>query len=246
MMDPTAPKYRRVLLKLSGEALMGDHPFGIDPAVIRRLAGDILQLRALGVEIGIVVGGGNIFRGEGLAKAGMDRVTGDQMGMLATVMNGLAMQDVIEQRGLQVRVMSALSIPEVCESFIRRRAIRHLEKGRIVILVGGTGNPFFTTDSGASLRAIEIQADIMIKATKVDGVYDADPKTNPTARRYEHLTYNMALDQRLGVMDATAIVLCRDQNMPMMVIDIQAPNNLFHAVMGKPVGTLVTAEETVK
>jgi uridylate kinase len=246
MMDPTAPKYRRVLLKLSGEALMGDHPFGIDPAIIHRLAGDILQLRAMGVEVGIVVGGGNIFRGEGLAKAGMDRVTGDQMGMLATVMNGLAMQDVIEQRGLQVRVMSALSIPEVCESFIRRRAIRHLEKGRIVIMVGGTGNPFFTTDSGASLRAIEIQADIMIKATKVDGVYDADPKTNPNARRYQHLTYNMALDQRLGVMDATAIVLCRDQNMPMMVIDIQAPNNLVHAVMGKAVGTLVTAEETAK
>ncbi|HQS02671.1 MAG: UMP kinase [Halothiobacillus sp. 24-54-40] len=246
MTDSTAPKYRRVLLKLSGEALMGDHSFGIDPAVIHRLAGDILQLRALGVEVGIVVGGGNIFRGEGLAKAGMDRVTGDQMGMLATVMNGLAMQDVIEQRGLQVRVMSALSIPEVCESFIRRRAIRHLEKGRIVILVGGTGNPFFTTDSGASLRAIEIQADIMIKATKVDGVYDADPKTNPNARRYTHLTYNMALDQRLGVMDATAIVLCRDQNMPMMVIDIQAPNNLVHAVMGKAVGTLVTAEETAK
>jgi uridylate kinase len=142
--------------------------------------------------------------------------------------------------------MSALSIPEVCESFIRRRAIRHLEKGRIVILVGGTGNPFFTTDSGASLRAIEIQADIMIKATKVDGVYDSDPKTNPNARRYEHLTYNMALDQRLGVMDATAIVLCRDQNMPMMVIDIQAPNNLVHAIMGKTVGTLVTAEETAK
>jgi uridylate kinase len=245
-MDPTAPKYRRVLLKLSGEALMGDHPFGIDPAVIHRLAGDILQLRAMGVEIGIVVGGGNIFRGEGLAKAGMDRVTGDQMGMLATVMNGLAKIGRAHERGLQVRVMSALSIPEVCESFIRRRAIRHLEKGRIVILVGGTGNPFFTTDSGASLRAIEIQADIMIKATKVDGVYDADPKTNPNARRYEHLTYNMALDQRLGVMDATAIVLCRDQNMPMMVIDIQAPNNLVHAVMGKAVGTLVTAEETAK
>ena len=243
MSESTAPKYRRVLLKLSGEALMGEHSFGIDPAVIHRLAGDILQLRALGVEVAIVVGGGNIFRGEGLARAGMDRVTGDQMGMLATVMNGLAMQDVIEQRGLQVRVMSALAIPEVCESFIRRRAVRHLEKGRIVILVGGTGNPFFTTDSGASLRAIEIKADIMIKATKVDGVYDADPKIHPNAHRYEHLTYNMALDQRLGVMDATAIVLCRDQSMPMMVIDIQAPNNLVHAVMGRAVGTLVTAEE---
>ncbi len=246
MTDPITPKYRRVLLKLSGEALMGGHSFGIDPSIIHRLADDILKLRALGVEVGIVVGGGNIFRGEGLAQAGMDRVTGDQMGMLATVMNGLAMQDVIEQRGLQVRVMSALSIPEVCESFIRRRAIRHLEKGRIVILVGGTGNPFFTTDSGASLRAIEIHADIMIKATKVDGVYDSDPKINSAARRYEHLTYNMALDQRLGVMDATAIVLCRDQSMPMMVIDIHAPNNLVRAVMGEAVGTLVTAEEITK
>lgn len=246
MNDPATPKYKRVLLKLSGEALMGDSPFGIDPAVIHRLADDILSLRSMGVEVGIVVGGGNIFRGEGLAKAGMDRVTGDQMGMLATVMNGLAMQDVIEQRGLQVRVMSAVSIPSVCESFIRRRAVRHLEKGRIVILVGGTGNPFFTTDSGASLRAVEIQADIMIKATKVDGVYDSDPVKNPNALRFEHLTYNHALDQRLAVMDATAIVLCRDQNMRMMVIDIHAPNNLVRAILGEPVGTLVTAEELLK
>ncbi|OZB56111.1 MAG: UMP kinase [Halothiobacillus sp. 14-56-357] len=241
MTDPATPKYKRVLLKLSGEALMGDSPFGIDPSVIHRLADDILSLRSMGVEVGIVVGGGNIFRGEGLAKAGMDRV-----GMLATVMNGLAMQDVIEQRGLEVRVMSAVSIPSVCESFIRRRAIRHLEKGRIVILVGGTGNPFFTTDSGASLRAIEIQADIMIKATKVDGVYDSDPMKNPNALRFEHLTYNHALDQRLAVMDATAIVLCRDQNMPMMVIDIHATNNLVRAIQGEPVGTLVTAEELLK
>jgi uridylate kinase len=241
MTDQPAPRYQRVLLKLSGEALTGDQAFGIDPSIIFRLADDVLTLRAMGVEVAIVVGGGNIFRGEGLAKAGMDRVTGDQMGMLATVMNGLAMQDVLEQRGLLVRVMSALSIPSVCESFIRRRAIRHLEKGRIVILVGGTGNPFFTTVSGARLRAIEIQADIMIKATKVDGIYDSDPVKNPNAVRYDQLTYNAALDQRLGVMDATAIVLCRDQGMPMMVIDIHAPNNLVRAVMGEPVGTLVTA-----
>ncbi len=243
MTDPATPKYRRVLLKLSGEALMGSGDFGIDPTVIHRLAEEILLLRAMGVEVAIVVGGGNIFRGEGLARAGMERVTGDQMGMLATVMNGLAMQDVLEQHDLSVRVMSALAIPQVCESFVRRRAIRHLEKGRIVILVGGTGNPFFTTDSGASLRAIEIGADIMIKATQVDGVYDADPKHNPSARRFSHLTYNHALDQRLAVMDATAIVLCRDQNMPMMVIDLHAPGNLVRAIAGEAVGTTVTAEE---
>lgn len=243
MTDLATPKYRRVLLKLSGEALMGSGDFGIDPVVIHRLAEEILALRTMGVEVAIVVGGGNIFRGEGLARAGMERVTGDQMGMLATVMNGLAMQDVLEQHDLAVRVMSALAIPQVCESFVRRRAIRHLEKGRIVILVGGTGNPFFTTDSGASLRAIEIGADIMIKATQVDGVYDADPKHNPDARRFTHLTYNHALDHRLAVMDATAIVLCRDQNMPMMVIDLHAPGNLVRAIAGEAVGTTVTAEE---
>jgi uridylate kinase len=242
MSDASSPRFRRVLLKLSGEALMGDQSFGIDPAVISRLADDVNDLRELGVEVAIVVGGGNIFRGEGLASAGMDRVNGDKMGMLATVMNGLAMQDVIEKRGMQVRVMSAISINSVCEDYIRRRAIRHLEKGRIVIMVGGTGNPFFTTDSGASLRAIEIQADLLIKATKVDGVYDADPMKDPDAKRYDRLTYNAVLDQRLGVMDATAIVLCRDQSMPLMVVDINEPGNLVRAVQGEAVGTIVTAD----
>jgi len=237
-----SPRYRRVLLKLSGEALMGDQSFGIDPAVISRLGEDIQALKDQGVEVAVVVGGGNIFRGEGLAGGGMDRVTGDQMGMLATVMNGLAMQDVLEKRGLKVRVMSAVSIHAVCEDYIRRRAIRHLEKGRVVVLVGGTGNPFFTTDSGASLRAAEINADMMIKATKVDGVYSADPTLDASAERYDHLTYNAVLDQRLGVMDATAIVMCRDQQMPLMVVDINEPGNLVRAVAGESVGTLVTAE----
>jgi len=239
----SAVKYRRVLLKLSGEALMGDLNFGIDPAMLNRLADDIVALRELGVEVALVVGGGNIFRGQGLAEAGMDRVTGDQMGMLATVMNGLAMQDVLEKRGLSVRVMSAISIHSVCEDYIRRRAIRHLEKGRVIILVGGTGNPFFTTDSGASLRAIEIEADLLIKATKVDGVYDSDPMQNPKARRFDRLTYNAVLEQRLGVMDATAIVLCRDQAMPLMVVDIHKRGNLVRAVRGEPVGTLVGSGE---
>jgi uridylate kinase len=242
MQTAGSPRYRRVLLKLSGEALMGQQSFGIDPAVINRLGDDIQSLHDLGVEVAVVVGGGNIFRGAGLAGAGMDRVTGDQMGMLATVMNGLAMQDVLERRDMQVRVMSAVSIHSVCEDYIRRRAVRHLEKGRVVVLVGGTGNPFFTTDSGASLRAAEIDADLMIKATKVDGVYSADPARDAGAHRYDHLTYNAVLDQRLGVMDATAIVMCRDQRMPLMVVDINEPGNLVRAVSGESVGTLVTAE----
>lgn len=221
---------------------MGDQSFGIDPAVINRLGDDIQALMDQGIEVAVVVGGGNIFRGEGLAGAGMDRVTGDQMGMLATVMNGLAMQDVLERRDLKVRVMSAVSIHAVCEDYIRRRAMRHLEKGRVVVLVGGTGNPFFTTDSGASLRAVELKADLMIKATKVDGVYSADPTLDASAERYDHLTYNAVLDQRLGVMDATAIVMCRDQQMPLMVVDINEPGNLVRAVAGESVGTLVTAE----
>ena len=246
MQTAGSPRYRRVLLKLSGEALMGEQSFGIDPAVINRLGDDIQALRDQGVEVAVVVGGGNIFRGQGLAGAGMDRVTGDQMGMLATVMNGLAMQDVLERRDLKVRVMSAVSIHAVCEDYIRRRAIRHLEKGRVVVLVGGTGNPFFTTDSGASLRAAELKADLMIKATKVDGVYSADPNTHADAERYDHLTYNAVLDQRLGVMDATAIVMCRDQHMPLMVVDINEPGNLVRAVDGESVGTLVTAENEKK
>src|SRR3954470_17927025 len=202
--------YRRVLLKLSGEALMGDEDYGIDPKVIGRLAREVIEARDAGAEIALVVGGGNIFRGAGLAASGMDRVTGDHMGMLATVMNALAMQDAIEKLGGHARTMSAIKINEVCENFIRRRAIRHLEKGRIVLFAAGIGNPFFTTDSAAALRAIEIGADLLLKPTKVDGVYTADPKRHADATRYEHLTYNQVIERRLEVMDTAAIALCRE------------------------------------
>lgn len=232
-------QYKRILLKLSGEALMGDGDYGISPAVIGRLASEIREIVGLGVQVALVIGGGNIFRGAGLAAKGMDRVTGDHMGMLATVINGLALQDALEREGVYTRVMSAIKINQVCEDYIRRRAIRHLEKGRVVILAAGTGNPFFTTDSAASLRAIEIDADIMLKATKVDGVYSADPVRDPSAVRYERLTYDEVLDERLMVMDATAIVLCRDQNMPIMVFDVTRPGGLVDAVLGKPIGTIV-------
>ena len=231
--------YRRILLKLSGEALMGDGDYGIDPAVIGRIAVEIHQLAADGVEVGVVIGGGNIFRGAGLAQGGMDRVTGDHMGMLATVINSLAIQDAIEKLGTKVRVMSALKINQVCEDYIRRRAIRHLEKGRVVVFAAGTGNPFFTTDSAASLRAIEIGAEVMLKATKVDGVYDADPVTHPDAVRYDVLSYDEAIARKLGVMDATALVLCRDQGMPVRVFDLHTPGNLAKVVGGGNVGTLV-------
>ncbi len=231
--------YRRILLKLSGEALMGDRDYGIDPGTINRIAAEVHQLSEGGVEVGLVIGGGNIFRGAGLAQGGMDRVTGDQMGMLATVINSLAMQDALEKLGSRCRVMSALKINQVCEDYIRRRAIRHLEKGRVVIFAAGTGNPFFTTDSAASLRAIEIGAEIMLKATKVDGVYDADPVHNPDAVRYEKLSYDEAIARKLGVMDATALVLCRDQGMPMRVFDLLTPGNLQRIVSGGDVGTLV-------
>lgn len=233
------PVYRRILLKLSGEALLGDADYGIDPAVLRRLAAEVHSLVDRGVEVALVIGGGNIFRGAGLAAAGMDRVGADHMGMLATVMNGLAMQDALEHEGVFTRVMSAIKINQVCEDYIRRRAIRHLEKGRVVILAAGTGNPFFTTDSAASLRAVEIGADVMLKATKVDGVYSADPVTDPNARRYERLTYDRVLDERLSVMDATAIVMCRDQNMPIIVFDINRPGALASIVEGENVGTRV-------
>ncbi|NIA27423.1 MAG: UMP kinase, partial [Desulfobulbaceae bacterium] len=209
-MSDSPVRYRRVLLKLSGEALMGELDYGIEPKVIQRIAAEIATARESGVEIAIVIGGGNIFRGAGLARAGMDRVTGDYMGMLATVMNALAIQDALEATGVFARVMSALQIHEVCEDYIRRRAIRHLEKGRVVILAAGTGNPFFTTDTAASLRAIEIGADILLKATKVDGVYDADPMSNPSARRYDTVSFDKVLVDKLSVMDATAIVMCRD------------------------------------
>jgi uridylate kinase len=234
------PARRRVLVKLSGEALMGESDYGIDPAFLKRLAGEIGAMRAHDVEVAVVVGGGNLFRGAGLARAGMDRVTGDQMGMLATVMNSLALQDSLESIGVFVRVMSAIRINEVCEDYIRRRAVRHLEKGRVTIFAAGTGSPFFTTDSAASLRAIEIDADLLVKATKVDGVYDSDPMLNPAARRHERLTYDEVLDRRLNVMDATAIVLCRDHNLPLRVINLNEPGALVRAAIGEDVGTLVT------
>ncbi|HKK15989.1 MAG TPA: UMP kinase [Gammaproteobacteria bacterium] len=233
-------KYRRVLLKLSGEALMGDAAYGIDPAVIRRIATEVQELNKAKVAVAIVIGGGNIFRGAGLAAAGMDRVTADHMGMLATIMNALALQDALEQAGLYARVMSAIKINEICEDYIRRRAIRHLEKGRVVIFAAGTGNPFFTTDSAASLRAVEINADLLIKATKVNGVYSEDPLKNITADRYEHLSYDEVIERKLEVMDATAVVLCRENNMPLRVLDMSRPGALIRAVRGENEGTLVS------
>lgn len=233
------PVYQRILLKLSGEALLGKADYGIDPAMLRRLASEIGKLVEDGVQVALVIGGGNIFRGAGLAEAGMDRVSADHMGMLATVMNGLAMQDALERVGVFTRVMSAIKINEVCEDYIRRRAVRHLEKKRVVILAAGTGNPFFTTDTAASLRAVEIGADLMLKATKVDGVYSADPVKDPSATRYETLTFDEVLDQRLSVMDTTAIVMCREQNMPLVVFDINRPGALAEIVRGESVGTRV-------
>ena len=240
-MNDSAVQYRRVLLKLSGEALMGELDYGIEPAVIQRIAAEIGTAREKGVEIAIVIGGGNIFRGAGLARTGMDRVTGDHMGMLATVMNALAIQDALESQSVYARVMSALQIHDVCEDYIRRRAIRHLEKGRVVVLAAGTGNPFFTTDTAASLRAIEIGADVLLKATKVDGVYDADPAVNPDAKRYDTVSFDKVLADKLTVMDATAVVMCRDNNLPMRVFDLTRANALVQAMSGDDIGTLVTA-----
>ncbi len=218
---------------------MGTQDYGVDPGVLVQVAGEVAELSNLGVEVGIVIGGGNIFRGAGLAEGGMDRVTGDHMGMLATVINALALQDAIERAGRYCRVMSAIRINQVCEDYIRRRAVRHLEKGRIVVFAAGTGNPFFTTDSAASLRAIEINAELMIKATKVDGVYDADPMRHREARRFERLTFDEALERKLGVMDTTALVMCRDNNLPLRVMNMFAKGDLRRLVMGEPVGTLV-------
>ena len=240
-MSDNPVQYRRVLLKLSGEALMGDLDYGIEPKVIQRIAGEIATARNAGVEIAIVVGGGNIFRGAGLARAGMDRVTGDYMGMLATVMNALAIQDALESLDIYARVMSALQINEVCEDYIRRRAVRHLEKGRVVILAAGTGNPFFTTDTAASLRAIEIGADVLLKATKVDGVYDSDPMSNPDAKRFETVSYDQVLADKLSVMDATAIVMCRDNELPLRIFDLTRDGALVQAMSGDNIGTVVTA-----
>ena len=233
------PRYKRILLKLSGEALMGDADYGIQPEVIFRFAKEIAELSADGVELGIVIGGGNIFRGAGLAANGMDRVSADHMGMLATVMNALALQDAIERHDRFCRVMSAIRINEVCEDYLRRRAIRHLEKGRVVIFAAGTGNPFFTTDSAASLRAVEIGADLLLKATQVDGVYSADPKTNIDAVRYNELTYDEVINKRLGVMDTTAVVMCQEHKMPLRIFDVHETGNLTKIIYGEEIGTLV-------
>ncbi|MES1947342.1 uridylate kinase [Salinisphaera sp. C84B14] len=243
-MSKNKPTTKRILLKLSGEALMGQADYGISAEVVERLAAEIKALIESGVQVALVVGGGNIFRGVGLAGRGMDRVTGDQMGMLATVINALGLQDAIEHAGMTARVMSAIRINQVCEDYIRRRAIRHLEKGRVVIFAAGTGNPFFTTDSAASLRAVEINADLMLKATKVDGIYSADPMRDSSAKRYTHLTYDEVIDQRLSVMDTTAIVLCRDNGMPLRVFDINRAGDLARIVAGDDVGTLVDNDTT--
>ncbi len=233
------PVYQRILLKLSGEALLGDEDYGIDPVIIGRIANEILEVINTGVQVAIVIGGGNIFRGAGLAQSGIDRVTGDHMGMLATLMNSLALQDAMEKVGVDARVMSAVSVHAVCEDYIRRRATRHLEKGRVVIIAGGTGNPFFTTDTAAALRAIEVGADIVLKATKVDGIYSADPKIDADAQMYESLSYDEVIEGKLGVMDANAIVLCRDQGMPIRVFNVFGSGNLMNIVNGEKVGTIV-------
>ena len=231
--------YRRVLLKLSGEALLGRERFGIDPESLHTVARGVGELRAMGVEVALVIGAGNIFRGAALVKGGMERVTADHIGMLATVVNALALQDALERNGLIARVMSAIRVNELCEPYLRRRAMRHLEKGRVVIFAAGTGNPFFTTDTAASLRAVEIEANLMIKATKVDGVYSADPLSDPTARRYARLDFDQVLHRKLSVMDATAIVMCRDNDMPLRVVDMDKPGALVRSVMGEDEGTLI-------
>ena len=243
MSSEAAPlRFRRVLIKLSGEALMGADEYGINPAVVNRIGDEICDLRDADVEVAIVVGGGNIFRGNSPSATGMDRSSADHMGMLATVINALAIQDTLERKGLFARVMSAIKINQVCEDYIRRRAVRHLEKGRVVVLAAGTGNPFFTTDSAASLRAIEINADLMIKATKVDGVYSADPAIDKHATRYDRLDYDEVLERKLGVMDATAIVLCRENRMPLRVVDMTQPGAFVAAALGQEIGTLVTVK----
>jgi uridylate kinase len=240
MTGDSAARYSRILVKLSGEALLGEADYGIDPEVIRRVAGEINDIAALGVQVAVVIGGGNIFRGAGLARAGMDRVTADHMGMLATVMNSLAMQDALESLGLHARVQSAIRINQVCEDYIRRRAVRHLEKGRVVIFAAGTGNPFFTTDTAASLRGIEINADLLLKATKVNGVYSDDPMRNPQAVRYPRLTFDKVLTDKLNVMDATSIVMCRENRLPLRVFNLNNAGDLPRIVRGEDLGTLVT------
>jgi uridylate kinase len=245
-MSQVSSAYRRVLLKLSGEVLMGDADFGIEAQTLSRIANELHDIVHLGLQLGVVIGGGNIFRGAGLTASGINRVSADYMGMLATVMNGLAIQDALQKIGIEARVMSALSINAVCEHYTRQRAISHLEKRRVVIFVAGTGNPFFTTDSAASLRALEIDANLMIKATKVDGVYSSDPMTFPTAKRFSRLSYNKVIQLGLGVMDTTAIVLCRDNNMPLRVLSLEKAGALTRAITGFDEGTLIDNEEKGK
>ncbi len=241
-MSSDKPRFKRILLKLSGEALMGDGEYGICPAMADRVSSDIKEAVELGVEVCIVIGGGNIFRGVKGASEGMDRTAADHMGMLATVINSLAMQNSLEKVGIQTRVMSALNVYSVCEPYIRRRAMRHMEKGRVVIIAGGTGNPYFTTDTAAALRAMEVNADVIIKGTQVDGVYTDDPKTNPDAKRFERLTYSDAINYRVRVMDLTAITLCMDNKQPLIVLNIWEEHSLRDAVLGKPVGTVIDGE----
>jgi uridylate kinase len=235
-------RYGRVLLKLSGEALMGEQQYGIDPAVTTQIAKDIAEIQALGVQVGVVIGGGNLFRGLAASAKGMDRATADYMGMLATVINGLALQDSLEKNGVTTRVLTAIEMRAVAEPFIRRRAVRHLEKGRVVVFAAGTGNPYFTTDTAAALRAMEIKADVILKATKVDGIYTADPMIHPTATKFERISYIKVLEQGLKVMDATAISLCMDNKLPIVVFNLRTAGNLRRVITGEPVGTMVMAE----
>ena len=237
---PPTPHYKRILLKLSGEALMGDQPYGIDPAVATRIAQDVAEIQSLGVQTAVVIGGGNIFRGLAASARGMDRSTGDYMGMLATVINGLALQDGLEQQNITTRVVTAIEMRAVAEPFIRRRAIRHLEKGRVVVFAAGTGNPYFTTDTAAALRAMEMKAEVILKATKVDGIYTADPVKHPDATRYDRISYLQVLQERLQVMDATAISLCMDNKLPILVFNMKTQGNIRRVVMGEAVGTVVT------
>jgi len=237
----SAPAYKRVLLKLSGEALMGSQAYGIDPAVATQIARDIAEIQSMGVETAIVIGGGNIFRGVAASARGMDRATADYMGMLATVINALALQDALEQQGVNTRVVTAIEMRAVAEPFIRRRAIRHLEKGRVVVFGAGTGNPYFSTDTAAALRAMEIKADVILKATKVDGIYDADPMVKPDATRFDQISYLQVLEQGLKVMDATAISLCMDNRLPIVVFNLRTAGNIKRAIAGEPIGSLVTA-----
>ena len=236
-------RYKRILVKLSGEAMAGSGGSGLDPAMIDRVAGDLIALASSGVEVGVVVAGGNLFRGAALAKAGLDRVTGDHMGMLATVMNALALRDGLDRQGARASVMSGLAMPQVCEPFTQREARQRIGAGEIVIFAAGTGSPYFTTDTGASLRAVEIQADLLIKATKVDGIYDKDPVKHADAIRYDELNFDQAIDQRLAVMDVAAMILCNDNGLDLAVCDINQPSALLDLAQGKPVGTRVTPRE---